>query len=215
MYGRRTSLSLLALTVAVGVVAGSSTTPQVGHATGMAVASERLSTFRPTELPADCPQTVITAGSDTWVNEQQSTSNFGTRASLNVSARAGRRARTLLHFTLPAAPAGCTLASATLRVYNASATTTRSVSVVRAAATWAELGVTWDTQPAMTGTAVTAAAVVGWMQWTVTNHVQALYAGTNTGFVLLDAVEDGTNPSNQAFDSLDAVNKPELTLQWG
>ena len=207
-------VGLLLLAAAVAML-GPGSNAGMGHATGMPVSSARLSTFRPAALPELCPASTVIAGSDTWVNEVQPTSNFGTRVSLSVNARTGRRARTLLHFTLPAPPPGCTLASATLRAYNATATTTRSVSVFRADAAWTESGVTWDTQPGLTGTGVNAAAAVAWMQWTVTDHVQALYSGANTGFVLRDALEDGTNPSIQAFDSRDATNRPELVLQWG
>lgn len=209
------SVAPVALTAVLACVLGSGTWLATGHAVGLPVTPDRLSTFRPTDLPADCPQVVVVADADTWVNEQQPTSTFGTRVSLSVNARTGRRARTLLHFALPAVPPRCSLSSATLRVYNATATTTRTVAVVRADTTWSELGVTWDTQPAQTGTAVNATAAVGWMQWVVTNHVQALYSGTNTGFVLKDSLEDGANPSTQAFDSRDATNKPELVIQWG
>lgn len=208
------SAAPVAATVVLACLLGSGTWLATGHAVGLPVTPDRLSTFRPTDLPADCPQTVVIADADTWVNEQQPTSNFGTRASLSVNARAGRRARTLLHFALPTPPPRCSLSSATLRAYNATATATRTVRVFRADAPWGELGVSWDTVPGQSGTAVDAGAVVGWMQWVVTDHVQAFYAGSNTGFVLRDALEDGAHPSAQAFDSREGTNKPELVLQW-
>jgi hypothetical protein len=201
--------------VAAGAFVLSTAPVALGHAAGVPVTSGRLSTFRPTTLPPVCTSQTVVAAADTWVNEQSSKTNYSTSASLTVQARNSQNARTLLHFTLPTTPAGCTLTSATLRLNNTSAATGRTVQVFRAGAAWTDSAVTWATMPAPAGTAVDAAAAVGWMQWTVTAHVQAMYTGSNNGFIVRDSSETGNTIFTQSFDSMDGTNKPQLVLQWG
>lgn len=200
---------VLAVTTAVAAPFG------VGHAAGTPVTSGRLSTFRPSSLPPACTTQTVIAGADAWVNEQQSGTNNGGTTPLNVTARTGRNAWAYVRFTLPGAPAGCKLVSASLRAYNGSATSGRTLSVYRAGGSWTELGITWTNKPAPAGTAVNLTSATGWMQWGVTAHVQAMYAGTNDGFVLYDAIQGGSTTFTHAFDSIEGTNKPELILQWG
>ena len=84
----------------------------------------------------------------------------------------------------------------------------------RADSAWTDSTVTFGTVPAETGTAVNAAAGAGWMQWTVTAHVQAQYAGSNNGFLVRDGTESGGTDFTQVFDSREATNQPELLLTW-
>ena len=214
---RRTALILVVVTAVCAIAASRLPSGEVGHAAGIPVASSRVSVFKPAGLPPVCTSQTVVAAADAWINEQQGTTNYGTGAVLNVTSRNGRTARTLLQFTLPAAPTGCTLSSATLRVYNATPAAGRTIAAYRAATAWTEAGVTWDTAPATAGTAVnvTSVAAAGYLQWTVTTHVQSLYSGSNFGFILRDSNEVGTTVFTQAFDSRTATNKPELVLQWG
>lgn len=188
--------------------------PVVGHAAGTPVTSGRLSTFRPSALPPACTTQTLVASADAWVNEQQTSTNYGGTSPLNVTARSGRNAWAYVRFTLPAAPSGCTLVSATLRAYNGSATTGRTLSAYRAGGSWTELGITWANKPALAGTAVNITSATGWLQWGVTAHVQTMYSGANDGFVLYDSVQGGSTTFTHAFDSREATNKPELILQW-
>ena len=211
--GSRVASGFLLLALAGVMVAGG-----VGHAAGTPVASVGLSTFRPSGLPPACtPQSqTVTAAADSWVSQSSPNATNGAATTLTVTSRTGsRNARALVRFTLPTAPTGCTLTAATLRLDASSATTGRTMAVYRAGATWAEDTVTWNTQPAMAGTAVNAAATAGWMQWAVTTQVQAMFSGTNTGFVLRDATENLSNPgASQQFSSRESANAPELVLQW-
>ena len=213
---RRIALLLVAVTV-MSAGAGSRLHAEVGHAAGVAVASARISTFRPSELPPACsaPATTLTASGDTWVNESAQTTSYGAATSMNVVARTGRNGRTLVTFTLPAAPAGCVLASATLRIFNSATAAGRQISAYRAGGAWSE-ATTWTNQPTAAGTAVNATAAAGWMQWTVTAHVQTLYAGTNNGFLLRDSVEGGGTLYTNQFSTREATsNQPQLVLTWG
>ena len=54
------------------------------------------------------------------------------------------------------------------------------------------------------------------MDWGVTSHVQAMYSGTNTGFLIRDATENGPG-ADQAFNSREkgADNPPQLVITFG
>lgn len=200
--------ALFAVVVAAGAVRG--------HAAGTPVASGRISTFRPAQLPPKCSTVTVTADADTYINQEATTTSYGSLSTLAVRARNGGNYRALIHFALPAAPTGCTLASATLRVNNASATTGRVISALAAGQAFTET-TTWAQHTAApTGTAVNVNAAAGSMAWTVTTLVQSMYAGPNHGFVLKDATETGAGNTNylQQFTSREGATKPQLDLQW-
>jgi hypothetical protein len=67
-----------------------------------------------------------------------------------------------------------------------SASNGRTIEAYQISANWVENTVTWANQPATTGTPVTSASGTGWRTWTVTTQVQAMYSGSNYGFLLKD-----------------------------
>jgi signal peptidase I len=164
-------------------------------------------------------QTVI-ASSDTYLDQNDSDGNFGTETSLLVQAardaRDNKIQRSLVKFTLPSIPSGCSVTLAKLRLNASSAVTGRTLEVWRAAASWTEGGATWDNRPGLAGTAVTTTSGTGWREWTVTAHVQELYSGTNNGFVVRDAGETSGDRQQQVFRSRQSsTNRPELVITWG
>lgn len=157
---------------------------------------------------------VLTAVRDTYVNEAQPTTQNGAATTLHVRSQDVAARRTLVAFDLSSVPAGCTVTGATLELFASAGQTGRTIAVRRAATTWAE-NVTWNTQPAMTGTAVTAASGTGLRTWTVTAHVQALQVGPNTGFVVADSVETGGRSREQSYHSRESTTDPTLRVTWG
>ncbi len=159
----------------------------------------------------------VIATADTYVDQTAATTNYSTNTNLLVRSRTTNgNARALLQFTLPTVPANCAVSSATLQVYNATPTTGRTIDVYRAAAAFTASTVTWNTQPATTGTAVgsTTTATAGTQSWTVTAHVQAMYT-TNNGFVLRDRTESAATAQLQTYRSQNnATNKPQLVVNW-
>ena len=85
----------------------------------------------------------------------------------------------------------------------------------RAGAAWTETGVTWNTQPATAGTAVTASSGTGWLTWGVTDHVSAMYSGSNYGFIVRDSVESSSIQRIQEYSSREGANRPELVITLG
>jgi hypothetical protein len=161
-------------------------------------------------------QVTVGASADAWVDQSSRDQNKGTDSTLKVRTKNGAaNVRALLQFNLPAAPAGCAVGTATLRVYSDSAVNGRTLQVLQVIGPWTENGVTWTNQPGTTGTAATAASGTGWKQWTVTGMVNAMYGGTNNGFLLKDATENHNGGFEQAFHSREkGVDTPQLVITF-
>ena len=163
------------------------------------------------------PGTVTaSANIDSWIDQSSATNNFGSDQILKVKRETGSKAmRALVRFTRPSVPAGCSVTGATLRLWAASAATGQTLNALRINATWTENGVTWNNQPATTGTAATTTSGAGWNQWTVTSIVQSMYSGTNNGFLVRFATE--TSPvAEMQFHARDkGTQHPELRITFG
>lgn len=162
-------------------------------------------------------QTVSTDG-DTYVRQDQATNNFGTANDLYVQSRDGsRNRRTLVNMPLPSKPSGCVVSSAILRLYATTVQTGRTIEAYRAAASWTETGVNWDTQPATVGGAATSdsGSSIGWKEWNVTVQVDLMYSGSNKGFLLKDATENLAAAPDQIYQSREGgSNDPELIVSF-
>ncbi len=161
----------------------------------------------------------VTADADAYVKGDRPTSNTGTLDMLLVEAGSGSRWRPLVRFPLPAQPSGCTITSAKLRLNATASDGGRTIEAFQVASVWTETGVTWDNQPPTTGTASTATSALGWVEWQVTLQVQAMYAGSNYGFLLKDQAEGQSSSSfRQNYDSREATNsanRPQLLVTFG
>lgn len=173
----------------------------------------------------------MAATADTTIN--QGAANVAPSATdirMRVTSRTGSpnptNIRGLVRFALPTVPAGCTISSAWLRLYNVLPVSGRIIDVHRIDATaplWVEGAVTWNTRPGVVaGTAVgrPSPAAEGWMEWDVTAQVPSLYSGNNNGFMVQDRVEDDLVGVEQSFVSRDtstgpyAATLPALVVTW-
>jgi hypothetical protein len=142
----------------------------------------------------------------------------GTSSTLTVRSRNNNNTRALVWFVLPSLPPGCKVESATLRLYINNPAGNRTLQVLRldSAPNWTEAGVTWNNQPAPTGAAVSVAAgtTSGYRSWTVTSMVQAMYSGTNNGFLIRDSSENATGQgvTNQFNSRESGANTPQLEI---
>ena len=164
-----------------------------------------------------CTASAVTANSaaDSWVLQSSASGNYGGDSVLKVDSKSGANARALVRFTLPAVPAGCRVTDAKLRLYASSHKTGRTLQALRLAAAWTETTVRWNNQPATTGAAATAPSASGYVQWTVTDQVQAMYSSGNNGFLVRDSVENG-NGIEQGFNSREkgSDNPPRLVVTF-
>jgi large repetitive protein len=154
---------------------------------------------------------------DSLVAEAAPTVNFGTDANnFGIRSSSSGDARSFVRFNLPAIPAGCTVTAATLRLYTSAGVTGRTLQAFRVSGNWTETGVTWNNQPGTTGAAATAPSVAsGWVPWTVTTMVQAMYSGTNYGFLVRDSVENSATTRDQAMHPRENTNDPRLIVTFG
>jgi large repetitive protein len=172
-------------------------------------------TNTPTAVACSVTSVTYQANADAWVDQGSPSSNKGTDSNLKVMSKGpSSNLRALVRFNLPASPpAGCAVQSATLRLYAGSFASGRTLQAFQVAGTWSEGGVTWSNQPATTGTAVTTTSGSGYRQWTVTNQVQAIFAGTNNGFLIRDAAENG-DAEQQFYSREQSSNRPQLVVVY-
>jgi hypothetical protein len=170
-----------------------------------------------TNACASVPSQTLTATADAALLETSPTTALGSTqpATFLTRARVNENARSLVQFGSPSIPIGCAVATAALRLNVSSQTQPRTVQIARANAAWTETSVTWNTQPATTGTPVPATSAVGWTQWTVTNEVLAMLAGSNHGFVVSDSTESGGSPNEVHMSSREGANPPQLVVTLG
>lgn len=176
---------------------------------------------------ATCQATTVVAASvaDSWVDEDSPLANKGNDAILAV--RAGEapvpgaaslgRGRALIHFALPASvPAGCIIESARLMLFTPEDGDGTRADVLRAASAWTERGVTWSNQPAAVGTPVSAWTASGYMQWSVTAHVQAMIGAPHHGFLIRDSAEGTDAGGDHSFHSRekDDDGPPQLVIRF-
>ena len=162
----------------------------------------------------DCgPQQTLNASADAWIDQGSPSSNKGSDSILKVMSKSNNNLRGLVRFNLPAQPQGCSVESATLRIYAASSTGGRTIHVLQLDGSWTEGGVTWQNQPATIGGAVTTSSGTGYRNWNVAGLVQAMYTGANNGFLVRDANEN--QDAEQQFHSREkGSDLPQLVLQF-
>jgi hypothetical protein len=168
------------------------------------------------------PQT-IAASRDSYVDSLAGGSNFGT--SVQLLARSAQvfvlsQLRTVVGFNLPAVPARCTLTGADLRLYATNPASGRTIQALRLNGTWTETGVTNSNLPSTTGSAVASTSLSNpaFQEWGVLTAVQAMYAGTNNGFLIKDSVDSAVLSVQQVFQSRNGTpdgQDPQLVLTFG
>jgi hypothetical protein len=169
-----------------------------------------------TSAPLDCgPQITLSASADAWVDQGSPSSNKGSDSILKVMSKSSNNLRAFVQFYLPAAPQGCVVQAATLRLYAASSRTGRTLQALQVNSSWTENSVTWNNQPATTGAAATTSSGSGWREWNVVAIVQAMYdSGMNNGFLLRDATEN--NDAEQQFHGREKGESiPQLVITFG
>lgn len=175
-----------------------------------------------TSFCASPGSTTLGASGDTTGYETNPTTAYGSSADIGVGSAAGANGRVLITFALPALGAHCSVTAATLRLYAHTPVAGRTIDVYRVdpLATWSEATTTWNTLPATTGAAVgsSSLAAAGWQQWSVTSMVDAMYTGTNNGFLLRDRTEGNGTAIWQLWagrENATTANRPQLTFTWG
>jgi hypothetical protein len=112
----------------------------------------------PATTTVSAPQTItVVPIADASGNAGAPSTNYGT--SVSLASRGTPGAAAYLRFAIPAAPAGKSLVSATLRLRTTTDTTSGSAdaqTVSIASDTWTESTLTWNNRPAITGPALSS-----------------------------------------------------------
>lgn len=187
MSGARAKLGLICVLLALAALGS-----HLSSASFTATKSNSANSF----TAAGCfgGTSTVSASQDSYVDNSSANSNFGTNSSLLVATNTtilATRKRTLVKFSLPALTGTCAVTSATLTLYDSSPTSGRTIDCLRLNGSWTETGVTWNNQPSTTGSAASSSSPssAGTQSWSVTSEVQAMYSGTNNGFLLMDSSE--------------------------
>jgi hypothetical protein len=177
-------------------------------------------TAAPIQAPAPAPvgtsTTSVTASADTFVTPAYPTKNYGGGPS--VLADGAPKTTAYLRFALPAAPAGKTLKSASLRVSTTSESLAGSpapYSVSLAGNSWSENTVTYNTRPGLStslgsvtapaaGTAYASALSASTLQAKLGTSVALAISGTSADGIFL-ASREQSNTSR----------RPQLVLTFG
>jgi hypothetical protein len=212
----RLLLSLAAALAAVGLAAGAAGTTFSAFSGSTSSAANTFAAAASFGGCSSAGTVTASANIDSWVDQGSQGSNFGNDQILKVKREGSSKAmRALVRFNLPAIPQGCSVTGATLRLYAASAPSNRTLEARRINASWTEGGVRWNNQPGTTGTAATTTTVSGWNQWTVTSHVQAMYSGSNHGFLIKFDAEGNPVAEVQLHARNKGSQHPELRITFG
>jgi len=167
---------------------------------------------------------------DAQVESGYPTSNYGTSNNLYVQSTSNgsyKNERAWLKFDLSGIPAGMTVSSANLKLWNWKSTGASLPAEVHGGNddTWTETGITWNSQPAFGASLSSQTLVSGtsnvWYNWDVTSFVQSKLSGNKlVSLVVKPATEDSgdaTAPS-YGFDAKEyGSNAPvlQITTQSG
>lgn len=170
-------------------------------AAGFPVSSADVTTQRipTTATLATCK---LAPSADAYVDKAQTSTSFGTTATLKVRSQQTGNQRALLRFDVASCGISPTASvrRARLELYlNAAPSTSRSYAVYPLQASWGETTVTWTNQPASgpataaTATGTAAGVTLAWdVKADVAGHVAA--PSTNFGWLLADAAEGLADP---------------------
>jgi glucose/arabinose dehydrogenase/PKD repeat protein len=176
-------------------------------------ASAYTATFAPGERLLPIADAYVRGG--TYAN-----TNFGTASDLRskLSSSPDTTREAFLKFDIGGiAP----IRGATLRVYGALTAATNIATAAHGVLSsgWSETGLTWNTRPAASGTALSTVSVPDsvkrWHEWDVTTHVQAEQGAGRTA-VSLVLRNPATSSPQTVFHSREAAsNAPELVVRTG
>lgn len=159
-------------------------------------------------------------GKDSMLNRYSGGNNYGSSSQLMVNYGTGRAVRGIVEFEgLSAIPKGSTVNSAVIELYSRANSPRDYFGIYRVTASWAEMSVTWNNQPAHYATAYAKVLVptTGTYKWDVKALVAEWVAGTyvNYGFILKrDNEEGGSWPYFCSSDHSTASYRPKITVDY-
>ncbi|MBI2888059.1 MAG: DNRLRE domain-containing protein [Chloroflexi bacterium] len=168
----------------------------------------------------------FTASDDTWIDDANQTTNYGTATTMSVvKGGTNKRGRSLARFDLLAVPDTATVSVGTLSLTQTATVTGRTLGAHKVTTSWAEGTATWsspwttaggDFNATATGTATTT-ATPSTLSWTVTTDVSSFVAtnSSNFGWLIKDGTEANPQSTVSTFNTDEAVSsKPSLSATF-
>jgi hypothetical protein len=168
--------------------------------TGMLIPQTVLSQSQDEEI------LTLECNNDTYIDEQNSATNYGNASTLLVKSSTSGNARTYMGFPIENIPFGSVIVNASLTVYiNQSSSALRKLVVHRVDQQWDEDTMTWENQPwwAQDVDTVTVSPTATRVTFDVTNVLRE-YSSMGwplTGFVIRDEMEWDWKSSQLSFAS--------------
>jgi hypothetical protein len=178
----------------------------------------------PTSTPSDA-LVLLFPDQDSRVIESNPDTNFGTNPHLNVDPDVNQRQRSFLSFDVSSIPAGATVEIAQLSLCYATppllAAIGRQHDLIAVTSSWAEAGVTWNTQPSVAVSAtdtINVPLLGGCVTFNVAGDVQSWIDGaSNFGWRVSDGAEEALLSAATSYASRDNASNavyPILSVQY-
>ncbi|MFA7061944.1 MAG: MBG domain-containing protein, partial [Pedobacter sp.] len=161
---------------------------------------------------------------DAQVASGSPSTNYGTGANLYVQSSSSGygNERAWLKFDLSGLPAGITIASANLQLWNWKVAGASMPSEVRGGSddSWTETGINWSNQPGYGAALITqtldSTSTNIWYQWDISSFVQGKWSGNKLVSMVVKPVTEGSTdatPPSYAFDAREyGSNGPILQI---
>jgi hypothetical protein len=151
----------------------------------------------------------LTPVADARVSEARPTNNYGSSSQLLVDGGADPDVASYLRFDVTGVSG--TVQQATLRLWVRPDGGTQNGPEVRATGSgWTESGLTWNTRPAPSGSALDDKGKLSGGAWVEYNVTAAVTGNGPVAFVLLPQTSDGA-----VFDAREGANRPQLVISSG
>jgi len=160
-----------------------------------------------------------TEGKDSYVDDSQPTTNYGTLVDIASYDNGSAKTRSYLQFDLSSVPKGSTVSSASLQLYTQDALG-GNVYLRKVTSSWDETAITWNNQPLFEEVADTQVVdtVNTWFAWDISGMVKDWVTGKviNNGVALMTA-ETGTSSGGlfcSSDYSVDIDLRPKLVIDY-
>lgn len=159
--------------------------------------------FGETACATPGPAAQVLTDYDADVGQSAPDGNTGSGASLSVRSASASNTRVLVHFPLPAVPAGCAIVAGQFRAYTSTGSSGRTLTAYRLSGPWTETGVTWNNQPAVAESHISAPSLTSGLNvWNLgAAFMSDWYAGVDHGLLVRDSAEDAGTAVTQTMHS--------------
>ena len=150
---------------------------------------------------------------DARVEEGNASIKYGGASTLRTDGGAGSRVETYLQYAVTNLPAGETVQSAKLRLWDSNNGTVDGPAVYTSATGWSQSTITWANKPAKSGSGVANKGAIASASWTEFDITSLVKGNATYSFVLSQLGTDGANYASKEYS--DATKKPQLVITTG